>query len=384
MTVAVLAEKTARPIRSQLAIICGCASLFLVVMTVIVARRAPGGYYVFGTYWESGRAVINGLNPYAAYPNTFRLDFSPVGGQPATPDLNLNPPCFLPYFQALAHLSINQFVVAQTFISGLCFAIGSILLVLRYPKLQGRQAFWLLSSFPAIAALSGGQIYSLLFLLATFALLFPTYRPLTIGLLVALKPTMIFWPVLLFFAGHRLLALYSVAVCAFVSALPLAFYGPEVYREWLAALAHDPHWVDPKDIAWMPLLLRFGHPLIGKAAAVITGLALALWAYRNRPGFVSASGVGIIAGIICSPLGWSSYVLFLAPFLVTRPWRVPVTLAAAVFLMPITLLDATKGILYVAAVLLMLWFFLALDDNDNLIVCRPGRAVGKDRGDAAC
>jgi len=327
-----------------------------------LAPRGPGKYAVFGTYWESGRAAIHGLNPYAAYPETGRVDYSSFGGHAATPDVNLNPPTLLPYFQLLAHLSIPRFITLQIIISSLWFATGTLLLG---PGLQGRQAICLLASVPVIAAVSSGQIYGLLFLLSTLAWHFHkkgrvVWCAACIGLLVAIKPTFLLWPVILFFAGHRKPALLSVTASALFSVAPVLIYGPGVYRDWLAALAHDPHWIDRQNIALTPFFTRLGQTSIGVTAAAVIAAALLGYTWKYRPGFDAASGIGITAGILCAPLGWYAYVLILAPFFVARRWNWFDTLAASIFFVPLPLGESANGIAYLLPLLLILSHFLRI------------------------
>ncbi|WP_263419025.1 glycosyltransferase family 87 protein [Terriglobus albidus] len=324
--------------------------------------RGPGKYAVFGTYWESGHAAIHGLNPYATYPETGRVDYSLYGGDTATPDVNLNPPVLLPYFQFLAHLTIRRFIVLQIVISALWFAAGTLLIG---PGLQGRQVICLLASVPVIGAISSGQIYGLLFFLSALAWYLHqkgwlVWCAACIGLLVAIKPTFLLWPVILFFAGHRKPALLSVTASALFSAAPLLLYGPGVYRDWLAALAHDPHWIDRQNVALVPFFTRLGHTTIGVTAAAVIAAALLAYAWKYRPDFDTASGIGIAAGILCAPLGWYAYVLILAPFFVARRWNWFDTLAASIFFVPLSLGESANGIAYLLPLLLILSHFLRI------------------------
>jgi Protein of unknown function (DUF2029). len=314
------------------------------------------------------------MNPYAAYPNTLQIDYSSVGGSRSTPDLNLNPPLLLPYFQLLSRFSLVHFVIVQTLVTALCFAFGTILIVSSHPRVQGRQIFWVLSSVPTIGAIIAGQTYGGLFLLAAMAFYFErrcfhVWASIAIGLVVAIKPTMIFWPLLLYIAGHHKLAVRAIAVAIIAFSIPLLIYGPATYGQWLSALADDPHWIDPKDIALVPLFARLGHRQIGMAAAIVAGIAIAYWGYRKKPVFTNASGAGISAGILCAPLGWSSYVLILAPFFVSRPWTTVITIAASIFLIPFPLHVTQQGPAYLASILLMLCFFMM--PNFRRITERP-------------
>jgi Glycosyltransferase family 87 len=336
-----------------------CAyACFIVLVTSLCFDHTEGnGYTTFGTYWASGHAAINDLNPYAAYPETFQ------NGSTLGPDLNFNPPCVLPLLQLLSHLPIRQFAVVWTIAMGLFFAAGAALLVRNHPALQARQIFWLLFSVPTLSTLVLGQIYGLPFFLSTLAWLFfrknnKVGAAIAIGMFVAIRPTMVFWPLLLMAAGHWKLAIRSLGVVAILYALPLPIYGLTVYREWFAALRSDNHGAIRMNIAIIPVLSRFGFHLAGIVIAIAVAVLLGWWAWKKSPDFISVSGAGICAGILCAPLAWFHYVIFLAPLFVARPWRLIATAAACLFLLPVSLSIASGGVPYLAAVLMILHCFI--------------------------
>ena len=126
------------PASSWLVYLGGCILLFLVVISLLQpdgVRSGKGGYYlIFGSYWASGKAAAQGLNPYAEYPLTFKyhLSASPLGFV----DLNLNTPCLLPLFQALSHLTIGRFITVWMLGSLLLFISGTGILLWRYPEMR--------------------------------------------------------------------------------------------------------------------------------------------------------------------------------------------------------------------------------------------------------
>jgi hypothetical protein len=181
---------------------------------------------------------------------------------------------------------------------------------------------------------------------------------IAIGMFVAIRPTMIFWPALLYLAGHRKLAMRSLGIVVILYALPLPFYGLTIYREWLVALRSDQHGISPMNIAIIPVLSRFGLHYVGILIAITVAVLLGRWARKKSPDFVSASGVGICPGILCTPLAWFYYVLFLGPLFVARPWRPLATLAACIFLLPLSLPSAVSGLPYLIAILAILYCFL--------------------------
>jgi hypothetical protein len=254
-------------------------------------------------------------------------------------DLNLNPPCILPFLQALSHLSLQRFGLVWTIVSYVLL-FGTVLLILWCrPETQRRQIAWFLLCAPIMDTLIGSQIYFGLFLLAALALVLHesghnAASAIAIGLLVAIKPTMIFWILFLYLAGHRQLALRSLATTSIVSVSPLLLYPPNIYREWVQALAHDPHWQAPTNVAIPAFFARLGMHSFGFALAAILAALLARIARKAKPEMTTVSGIALCAGILCAPLGWNDYVLFAAPFFVARRWDATSNVAAALMMVP--------------------------------------------------
>ena len=330
----------------------------------------------FGTYWSTGKAARQGLNPYGVYAETFRSNFTAFGGPASFPDVNLNPPCLLPLFQTLSTLPLAQFGVVWTIGSFLLFTFTAALLVWSNPQIQNRQVLWLLLSAPVIGVIHNGQIYGLLYFLAGAAwVLYDRGQELAaafaIGLLVSFKPTMAFWPAFLFIAGHRKLAGRSLAVIAVLAGYPAVLYGPAIYAEWFAALKHDLHWVAPMNVALIPLFMRLRLPSIGPVTAAVLATALA-WRSRNQRGsFDAVSGMAICAGIFCAPLGWYDYVLMAAPFFVARRWGYLSQFGAALLAIPTALAVMAAGsMIYLTALAIVLTQFV------GLTLPRAGRSDG--------
>ena len=117
-----------------------------------------------------------------------------------------------------------------------------------------------------------GQIYMPLVLAGASAWLLlergeGAWAGFLMGLVVAMKPNFLVWPVLLLLSGHRLPALVSVATAAAISAIPLIVFGPEVYRQWLELIASD---VDRAafltNASLAGLTARIGHGTVGLVA----------------------------------------------------------------------------------------------------------------------
>jgi len=363
MTVATAEQQTTiRATRRQITQI-GYGVAFSGFLFLVMARVLTHSNGEFGTYWASGRAATLGLNPYALYPQTVYLDPSQYGLHGLLPNFNLNPPIVLPLFRLLSHLSLDVFITAWTIMTAVLFTVGVGLLIINQRQLQARQAVWLLLGSPATVTVWCGQIYGLLFFLSTLAWFFNkkgrnVAAALAIGLAVAIKPTLVLWLVILFIAGHRKLAMRSATVSAISYAIPLVIYGPTIYREWLAVLHDDFHWMIPTNMSLIPFFTRIGLRFVGIIVAVSIASAIAIWCYKMRPDFVAASGLGICAAILCGPLAWHQYIIFLGSFFVSRPWGRLATLAAIPFLIPGRPWLAGSGLAYVIATGCILLYFL--------------------------
>ena len=315
------------------------AGFILFLLTTGIFSRPVTNPPSFPLFWASGAAATKGLNPYLAYPDTFYTH--DIIGRKIRPvaEINLNPPSMLPFFQALSHLPIQRYAHVWA-VGSFLMLLGTVaLLMWNRPEIQKRQIIWLLLSAPAIITLTGNQIYFFLFLLCTLALLSvesggKTGAVIAIGLVVAIKPTMAYWPFFLFFGGYRRLSLRAFGVALAFSTAPLLLYGPRVYREWMNAVARDDHWISSTNMAIPAYFGRLGFRSVSLVLAVVLAIFLAWLAYKKKPGFVTISCLALCAGILCAPISWVDYALLLAPYFLSRRWNIFSTLAAALLMVP--------------------------------------------------
>jgi hypothetical protein len=140
--------------------------------------------------------------------------------------------------------------------------------------------------------------------------------------------------------------------------LPLVIYGPPIYRQWLQAIANDPHWIAPVNIAIPAYFARAGLHTLGLIVAMLLAGLIAWQLWKNKPDIETISGVALCCSILCAPLAWNDYVLFLAPSFVSRPWGKPSTRAAMLLMIPtdIALLFHSRGV--PAAYFIATWVIL--------------------------
>jgi Glycosyltransferase family 87 len=304
-----------------------------------VQRALPGEeLWDFGSFVASGRAAREGLNPYGIYPLTLHVSFP--GFEAWNP--NLNPPISALLFQLFDFAEPHRSFQVWWAISVLCYGATVLLLLRRY----GRPDWWVL--LPWAFALAGfwdtlvlGQIYLPLVLAGAGAWLLlergeGRWAGFLIGLVVAMKPNFLVWPVLLFLSGHRTPALVGVAVAAAISAVPLVVIGPEVYRQWFELIASDSERAFfLTNASLVGLAARMGVPSLGLGIGLALLGVLALWALRARPGPLQASAWGLLLSLLASPIAWIHYTLFLLPVLFSR-WRMSgIRLVAVLLIVPV-------------------------------------------------
>jgi hypothetical protein len=312
------------PSLSKLTFIGALVIVIAVAADIVLVGSAH--FNTFGTYWASGRAISHGLNPYAVYPSTGRMHLLALGNWQNILDVNLNPPCMLPVFQIMSYLEPRVFQIAWMIASLTLLISAAWLIISHQPDIPRVNILWLLLQVSIFDTIFSGQIYFVLLFLSTVTwVLIDKKRDLlpivALGLLVAIKPTVIFWPVFLFLAGRHRLALRSLGVAAVASAFPVLLYGPNVYREWFEALKNDRHWILPGDIAVPALFARMGLRETGCIVAAALFLILTWVVWRRKPSVEVTSGLALCAMMLCAPLAWHYYVLILAPVFVAHQWN---------------------------------------------------------------
>lgn len=296
----------------------------------------PYGLKVFGSFWASGWAARQHLNPYATYPLTWVFQFQ----SHTVADLNLSPPAMLPLFEAMTLLAPNVAVKVWTLVSLLLFVGSGALLTREYQvHLQHRQILWLLLARAAFNTLWLGQDYSLFVALAVAGwVLLERKRDLpagiVLGVLIAFKPNYVLWVVLLALIGRWRSSAIAVGVGGILSALPVALYGRGVYGEWMRAVKNDPHWFFPNEVSIQGFARHLGVPLAGEILSALLVLAACVVVVWKRPSLRDTSGLALSAGMLASPIAWFHYALLLAGPLFRERWSIGLTVALAFLMQP--------------------------------------------------
>jgi hypothetical protein len=319
------------------------------LLTVIVAFLAihaefpriihEPGLWDFGSFVASGRAASEGLNPYGVYPLTLRVELP--GFESWNP--NLNPPISALLFQAFD--VADPYVTYQVWrwISVAVYAAAILLLVSRVGNRVEALviAIWAFALAGFWDTLFLGQIYLPLVLAGVAAWLLlergaGLWAGLLIGVVVAMKPNFLVWPVLLLLSGQHRSALAAFVTAGAVSLIPLVIYGPDVYRQWFELVAADGNRsLFLTNGSFAGLAARAGIPSFGLLLGILLLMGLAAWALWRRPDVLTVSAMALLGSILASPLGWIHYTLFLLPVIVMHWSRLAMRVVALLLIVPV-------------------------------------------------
>jgi hypothetical protein len=313
------------------------------VIAAELPRALPGhGLWDFGSFVASARAAREGLNPYGVYPLTLRVELP--GFEAWNP--NLNPPISALLFQLFDLADPELTLAVWWWISAAFYVAAVALLLARYGRSQplicaAAMTLWSFALAGFWDTLFLGQIYLPLVFAAVAAWLLlergaGLAAGVLIGLVVAMKPNFLVWPALLFLSGHRVPALAAVGTAVLISAVPLAVFGPEIYRQWLELVLSDRERAFfLTNASFAGLAARAGVPALGLVLSLGLLAGLAAWAVLRRPSVGRASALALVASLLASPLGWIQYTLFLLPVFLSHWERPAMRLIALPLIIPV-------------------------------------------------
>ncbi len=170
----------------------------------------------FSVFVSSARALESHANPYALATGTWQ---------------NMNPPVWFGLFSLLARVPDEVGVDVVRCGSLLIAAMVVLYLARRYQAPHIDEIGLLLFGTASLWTTIGmGQVYLLLLPLATVGWVLleeeaDTSAGLALGVLTALKPNLVAWPVLLLLNGRRRAGIVALLSAALASALPVLFLG---------------------------------------------------------------------------------------------------------------------------------------------------------------
>jgi len=306
---------------------------FLIVFGYQWSITEPNDLHDFGAFWAAGRLALDGLNPYGPAPDT--LDGIRVNTG------NANPPISLLPFQLFALL--DPFVSFQVWraISLVLFTVG-IGLMACFCRPSVLHLLWAYALAGLWSTIDLGQIYAPLMLAVIGAWLLlergrHQWAGLLIGIVLAIKPNFVIWPILLFIAGYHVVALASIVIAACLSLVPIVTYGQGIYVSWLRVLAgcSDPsNGMQTMNTSLFGLAGRLGLPWLGYTLALALLAFAVLWIWRVRPSLSVISAAGLIIGLLIAPIAWIGYTVLLLPVYLSQRWSKLLTLSAVLLVVP--------------------------------------------------
>ena len=315
------------------------AAVILLVVTIhSMAGALPTTSLMdYGSFYASGRAASEGLDPYAIYPLTFHVVLP--GFESWNP--NLNPPVSLPLFEFFATANPHVGFRLWWAFSFVCYVAAVGLLLWRYGRNRWLAGLWAVSMAGFWDTLALGQIYLVLVLAAVGAwLLLDRGRPilagLLIGLVVAVKPNFLVWPALLLLAGHVRPVAAAAGAALLLNLAALLIYGAEVYLQWAALVLGDSERaLFLTNASLSGLAQRLGSPELGMLLSAGLLAVLALRAMRHGMSLEQASALGLLGAVMASPIAWVHYTLFLLPIFFTAPASPLLLASAALLVVPV-------------------------------------------------
>ena len=299
----------------------------------------------FGSFYASGLKAQNGENPYD--PNSeyiFDINFSHVGAGGKM--MNLNPPISVVFFRALSYFDPHQSLIIWQIASVILYA-GAVIMLARYYKqnISLTKIIWAFTLAGFWHTIVLGQIYIILLLLTTLGWILLQKRKyvwagLAIGLVVAIKPNFVIWPIFLLASGYYVTFLAAAVCSLMVSAIPIIFYGTKIYSQWLeASTLRIETLMMPGNNSIVGLTSRFQNMNLGIILSVVAVVALLIISISKKSNDLESSerisALGIMASLLASPISWTGYTILLLPvFFSRRKWTFPVIISAAILSIP--------------------------------------------------
>jgi hypothetical protein len=299
----------------------------------------------FGSFYASGLKIWNGENPYD--PNSeyiFEIDFPQVGAGGKM--MNLNPPISVVLFRPLSQFDPHRSLIVWQVMSAILYAGIIFVLTATYKQTVPLTIFlWTFTLAGFWHTLVLGQIYILLLLFTVLGWIFLRggkyiLAGIAIGLVVALKPNFILWPIFLLFSGYYVTFFVSLLSSLIVSVIPLLFYGTHIYAQWLEASAlHPETLIMPGNNSILGLTTRFSSIPLGIVISIILVVILLILSKRKISNHMEkseyVSALGIMASLLASPISWTGYTMLLLPiFFSLKKWTIPAIVSAAILAIP--------------------------------------------------
>lgn len=330
-----------------------------------------GALLDFGSFWDSGRAAIEGRNPYTWGQHTFFVRIN----ERFLFNYNLNPPPSLLLFGPMSLIDPDSGYILSYGCSLVLFFIIA-LFVSRSIAEENRGLFllWAMSLPFLWDTLKLGQIYVYL---AAFSMLAYTgtlkqrYARGNVfwGALLAIKPN--FGAILLLVPSEywKRIAIPTGLVLLLCNLLALALFGVDTYIRWYGAVTSDLARLSfPTNISLSGTLSRLTDTSTYfhlNGILLVLCIALACYLTRHIQELEVRIKVGYLVAILASPIGWVHYLLIALPvfmgfkldnlgLLIMTLYLAPVYAVVGYHYNP-TFMSAVTSMYYPAATLLLLY-----------------------------
>jgi hypothetical protein len=142
-----------------------------------------------------------------------------------------------------------------------------------------------------------------------------------LGTIIAIKPNFIFWLLLLGVAGQITTILSAAVTVLVLSLLPIAFFGPQIYQQWLTALSNYPSigLLIAGNSSLQSLTAWFGSAIPGLVLSVFLVIVSVNLAYHSKYIPSKANTLGIVGSLLISPFSWAGYTILTLPILLSKP-----------------------------------------------------------------
>jgi hypothetical protein len=325
---------------------CAVGALVLIALQAVLTFNPDRGLMDYGSSYASGRLANLHTNPYVDDPLVFHV-IDPrytAGGRlygARVGSINMNPPVVLYLFRLLARLDPTTGFSAWRYMSLGLFAASLILVWRMYPDAGLRiRLLWVLALAGVWHTFMLGQIYMILLL--TAALAWRCLRKekwigaaLGIGLICAIKPNFLVWPVLLMLGRGKKTGLAAIATTAALSAIPLFVQGPLIYRQWMEVCGTSNGYESVGNSSLLGMFARAGFPRLGLGFTVAMLGAVAIWTFVKKPAALFASKIGILATLLAGPITWDGYTILLIPILYGESMDVLTEIACVLLCVPL-------------------------------------------------
>jgi hypothetical protein len=260
--------------------------------------------------------------------------------------INLNPPITAMIFGFISRYNLHQSfriwqVVSTVMFTGLIFVLTTV-----YNQNISPLIFiWSFTLVGFWQTLTLGQIYVFLLFFIIVGWISVQRKKyilagMAIGLVVALKPNFIIWPIFLLVSGYYVTFITSILSALLISLIPVLFYGIQIYEQWLEASSlRIETLILPGNSSILGLTARFKEIDSGIVISIILVCALLYFSKQKTSGEEEyperVSALGIMASILASPIAWVGYTIFLLPvFFSLKKWTYPVMISAAILSLP--------------------------------------------------